>query len=94
MFSSTVKWGRSVMDWGRKETRRIGGDIWSMRTPSSEIEPAVTGSRPATARKSVVLPAPLGPMIAVTPSDGEVNPTPARTAGWAGKSDVSPSRWS
>ena len=45
----------------------------SRTTPSRTIEPASIGSRPARARSSVVLPAPLGPRIATMSSSPAEN---------------------
>ena len=46
-------------------TRRASGGCvrpgWLTRSPSSQTAPAATGSKPATARSTVVLPQPEGP---------------------------------
>src|SRR5262245_17482549 len=50
-----------------------------MSCPSSTIRPARAGSRPMTARSTVVLPTPLRPMRQTTCPAGTVRSTPHRT---------------
>ena len=67
MFSNTVMRGKIDVTWKLRESPRrlisCGGRP-SIRWPWSSMRPVVTGKRPLIRLKSVVLPAPLGPMMA------------------------------
>jgi hypothetical protein len=60
-------------------TTRSGGSR-SMRVPSKRISPDVSRARPEMARRVVVLPAPLAPMMVTMPPSGTSSETPLRAA--------------
>ena len=74
MFRSTVRCGKRLKDWNTMPTarrscsrsRRDGARPASIVTPASVTRPLVGGSSWLMQRSSVLLPDPLGPMIAIT----------------------------
>src|SRR6266508_2295097 len=61
MFSAIVRCGYSAKSWNTIATCRCRVGRWSIGCPSSRTVPLVAGSSPATMRRMVVLPQPLGP---------------------------------
>lgn len=59
MFERTVRHGRSALSW--KTTAR-SRDVDSTAAPSATTRPESGGSRPASARSTVDLPHPEGPV--------------------------------
>src|SRR3984885_7008856 len=80
MLSRTESRGNRLVIWKVRDTpsraRRCGGRR-VISCPSNAIRPAVGGSAPAIALNSVVLPAPLGPMMARRWPRGTVRLTPS-----------------
>ena len=67
MFSNTVMRGKIEVIWKlRDRPRRLisCGARLAIDLPLTAIEPEVMGNRPEIRLNSVVLPAPLGPMMA------------------------------
>src|SRR3984885_11323442 len=80
MLSRTESRGNRLVIWKVRDTpsraRRCGGRR-VISWPSNAIRPAVGGRAPAMALNSVVLPAPLGPMMARRWPRGTVRLTPS-----------------
>src|ERR1700733_3535664 len=60
-LSNTERCGESEYCWNTKATSRCAGEALVTSWPAMRIRPASGFSRPATRRKVVVLPAPVGP---------------------------------
>src|SRR6266436_5175254 len=68
-FSSTVRWPHSPPFWNVRRTPLSAiscGRSLSSRSPFSSMRPVASGTRPVIALKSVVFPAPFGPITATT----------------------------
>ncbi len=65
----TSRWGNSAWSWNMSPKPRRCGGTRARSSPSHETRPRASGSRPATARSSELLPLPLGPrMHTISPS--------------------------
>ena len=86
---ATSRCGNSAWSWNIRPTpRRCGGTArWS--TPSSSTAPPSSGCRPATTRRSVDFPHPLGPSTAIT-SPGGTSRSTSSSAGRPPKRTVAP----
>ena len=83
MFSNTLRREKIDVTWKlRERPRRVisCGSSPSMRRPCSSMRPAESGKRPLTRLKSVVLPAPFGPMMAWREPVATSRVTPMMTA--------------
>ena len=79
-FSAAVSCGKMFVTWKVRaipaRTRPLAGSRVTS-APSRKTRPASGTSFPLTRLMSVVLPAPLGPMIAVSPPGGSARSTPS-----------------
>ena len=90
--SSTVRVGKSRAAWNERTrpcSARCSGERWVMSLPWKSTAPASGLVKPATISKTVVLPAPLGPMIPRISPSCTCRSTP-RTACTPPKDLVSP----
>ena len=82
-FSLTVRVGKRPFDCGTCAIPAlvISADVsWSMRCPSTRMEPPMISSSPLTARNTVDLPAPLGPTMQAIVPRSTLRLTPRSTA--------------
>src|SRR5262245_54153205 len=78
MFSLAVMCGKSANCWKTVLTGRKFGGTPFIGRPLMRISPEVGSTKPATARKSVVFPQPLGPKSAMNSPLRTARETPAR----------------
>src|SRR5580698_8377995 len=76
-LASTVRHGRRLSFWNTKP-RSLPGSRTAR--PSSRTSPALACSRPATMRKNVVLPQPLGPTTEMNSPRSTVRPMPRKAS--------------
>ena len=66
--------------WATPRATTFSGGVPSMRRPSNRTSPSDRASRPEIARRSVLFPAPLAPMMVTTEPSGTSMLTPRRAA--------------